>query len=106
MLSGNSEPNKIGIARVIGILSTFTHWANHRRKLNGIHQIADEAGRLWSSRLEIGRAFTTYFDRLFTSQGPSRIQKCLQHMESRVTSDMNTQLLLPFVEEEVRVALN
>jgi hypothetical protein len=83
----------------------FHSWANHRRKINGIHQIAVEEGRLWSSRQEVGEAFATYFDKLFTTQAPSRIQVSLQHMEARVTPEMNSQLLLPFVDEEVRIDL-
>jgi hypothetical protein len=50
--------------------------------------------------------FIKYYEKLFTSQGLDRVQECLAHLETRVTSEMNSKLLQPFVEEEVRLALS
>jgi len=83
----------------------FHAWASQRRKQNEIKHISNEEGNLWKTKQEVSRAFTTYFGNLFTSQGPSRVQECLQYMEGRVTASMNSDLLQPFVEDEVRSAL-
>lgn len=39
------------------------------------------------------------------SYGPTRVDECLQHLQSRVTPAMNVQLLRQFTEEEVNAAL-
>lgn len=55
---------------------------------------------------DISRVFVDYFARLYTSQGPNRVQECLANVEARVDDDLNSQLLRPFVEEEVYAALS
>jgi len=84
----------------------FHSWANHRCKVNGIHQICDEEGRVWKKKAEVSSAFISYYERMFASQGPSRVSECLAHMEPSVTNEMNTTLMQPFVEAEVHHALS
>jgi ribonuclease HI len=84
----------------------FHSWANQRRQTNRILQICDEQGTVWKKRADISRVFVDYFARLYTSQGPNRVQECLANVEARVDDDLNSQLLRPFVEEEVYVALS
>jgi len=84
----------------------FHAWANHRRKINSIQHISDERGQLWKTKPDISRAFIHYFEKLFTTQGPSRIQECLMYVEPSVTAAMNCTLEQPFVEAEVVFALS
>jgi hypothetical protein len=61
---------------------------------------------VWKKKKEIGRAFTKYYKGLFRSQGPVRIEVCLQYVENKVCNSMNEQLLRPFTEEEINNALS
>lgn len=61
---------------------------------------------MWKKKKEIGRAFTEYYKGLFRSQGPVRIEVCLQYVENKVCNSMNEQLLRPFTEEEINNALS
>ena len=45
-----------------------------------------------------------YFQRLFASSNPTRINETLQAVDRTVTQDANYKLLLPFTIDEVRVA--
>jgi exonuclease III len=69
------------------------------------HWIADEQGRVWRKRRDVGRVFVEHFSRIFTSQGPSRVEACTSRVAPKVSDEMNSRLLRPFSEEEVRTAL-
>ena len=47
----------------------------------------------------------TYFQNIFTTSGPTRIEETLVAVDRVVSEEINQQLLLPFTPEEVRVAL-
>ncbi len=58
-----------------------------------------------TSDQQIESVAVDYFERLFASSHPARIQETLLAMESIVSQDTNQKLLLPFTADEVRVAL-
>jgi hypothetical protein len=46
-----------------------------------------------------------HFSRIFTSQGPSRVEACISRVPPKVSDEVNSRLLSPFFEEDVRTAL-
>jgi hypothetical protein len=53
---------------------------------------------VWRKKQDISRAFLTNYEKLFSSQGPTRVTEYLLHMEP-ITVEMNVTFLQPFVEE-------
>ena len=87
--------------------SKFFHAsANQKRKANIIAQISDEVEQVWTSPDDIGAAFVGYFQRLFTTEAPTNMQKVLSVVKRKVTPAMNNFLLREFTGEEVNEALN
>lgn len=84
----------------------FYAWANHRRKVNTIRSIIDEQGRAWRRYKEVCRVFIEYYGDIFTSNISTDFSQCLEHMEPRVSVEMNSNLLQPFTEEKVCMALS
>lgn len=52
-------------------------------------------------------AFNSYFQELFTSNNPTQetVAKCIEHVPSKVTNEMNENLSRPYSSEEVLAAL-
>jgi hypothetical protein len=84
----------------------FHAWANHRRKVNSIRSITDEQGRTWRRYKEVCRVFIEYYREIFSSSISTDFSQCLEHVEPRISEEMNSNLLRPFTEEEVGVALS
>lgn len=84
----------------------FHSWANQYRKTNTIWSITDDAGQVWRKIKEVSKKFLEYYENLFSSQGPTGVAYCLDNLEPRVTVAMNTRLLRPFREDEVKFALS
>jgi hypothetical protein len=76
----------------------FHTWANHRKKINTICTITDDNGRVWRKKEDVSQVFIEYYQNLFSSQGPSGVDACLEFVERRVTNAMNERLLHPFEE--------
>jgi hypothetical protein len=83
----------------------FHSWANHRRKINQIQQIQDEDGRIWKKPEEISKSFIELYQALFTASGVHGVEECLMGLESRVTNEMNGDLLRNFSMFKVDTAL-
>jgi hypothetical protein len=83
----------------------FHSWMQHKRKIDHIRSICDEQGRVWRKKMDICKVFLDYFSRIFSSQGPSRVEECISKVLPRVNDTMNSRLLSTFTEEEVRNAL-
>jgi hypothetical protein len=83
----------------------FYSWANHRRKINSIKIITDANGRVLRHKKKVSKHIIDYFGDLFTTLGPVGIVHCMDSVEPRVTNEMNSGLLRPFVAEEVRMTL-
>jgi hypothetical protein len=83
----------------------FHACANSRRRKNLIEKIKDEQGNWKTSTEEVSGAFVNYFTELFPARHVSDLELCLQHVEPRVTSKMNGELLEEFTGEEISRAL-
>jgi exonuclease III len=83
----------------------FHECANARRKTNRIHNILDAEERMCDTEEEVQMGFINYFSSLFTTVDAGDMGPCLQHMERRVSDDMNQELLKPFSEDDIRTAL-
>jgi hypothetical protein len=68
--------------------------------------ICNEKGNCWEDQDEIGKAFVDYFTTLFTTEQADNLETCLDHLEVKVTAEMNLVLLQSFSEVEVCEALN
>ena len=47
----------------------------------------------------------SYFEKLYTTSHPDRIQEVIDTMESKVSVEMNQNLIKQFTKEEVEAAL-
>ncbi|XP_059449559.1 uncharacterized protein LOC132180675 [Corylus avellana] len=86
--------------------SKFFHaCASQRRRVNLISNIWDEEGNNFRTPDEIEGVFVRYFQKIFTLSTPSGMETCLQNITSRVSQEMNKNLLQEFTSEEVLLAL-
>lgn len=83
----------------------FHAYASDRRKQNTILGIWDEFGRWCEEKESIAQAAVTYFENIYTSASPSRVEEVMAAIPVRVTEDMNESLSLSFTREEVATAL-
>jgi hypothetical protein len=83
----------------------FHQYANQRKKTNGIQGFRNEANVWCDSEQQMEDIAVTYFQNIFTTSGPTRIEETLAAVDRVVSEEINHQLLLPFTPEEVRVAL-
>ncbi|XP_074300279.1 uncharacterized protein LOC141631518 [Silene latifolia] len=80
--------------------------ASNRKRRNHIARLKDEGG-LWVIDEEAKRKLAmTYFDNLFASSNPSRMEEALSCIVPCVTDEIKSELLKPFTKEEVTNALN
>jgi exonuclease III len=84
----------------------FHECVKQRRRRNYISQIEDEDGRMRVDQNEVEQAFSSYFQNLFTSSNPVRVEESLQLLPSRVSADMNAGLIREPTLEEVTTALS
>ena len=83
----------------------FHAWANHRRRVNSIQKIQDDADGEWTKQEDIGKSFIEFYQRLFTTGGMLSVEECLRGLEARVSEEMNSQLLKTFTMLDVGAAL-
>ncbi|XP_035544636.1 uncharacterized protein LOC118348020 [Juglans regia] len=78
-----------------------------RRRKNSISQVLDDRGRVFRGQVEVDEAFRSYFERLFSTSNPNTaaMEKCLQNIVPRVTSEMNEKLSRPFSKLEIEVVI-
>jgi len=84
----------------------FHAWANHRRRANFIGATVDMEGNIRRGSKEVGKAFISYFQHLFASEGVSGIEDCIPVVRSRVKPELNSLLSATFTREEINSALN
>lgn len=60
--------------------------ASQRRMRNKILQDVDEHGVIHTNTIEIGSAFTKFYQSLFTSSHPSHIDACLNALTPKVST--------------------
>lgn len=76
----------------------FHAWASHRRKINHIQKIQDDAGREWTKPEDISKFFIDFYQTLFTAGGIHGVEECLMGLEVQVSGEMNCQLLMAEVD--------
>ncbi|KAG7586565.1 Ribonuclease H domain [Arabidopsis thaliana x Arabidopsis arenosa] len=76
-----------------------------RRSHNRITALEDEAGNIKQTDKEIQNIIHSYFTNLYSSSGSDQLDMVLQHIQPRVTAQMNQQLTAPVTEEEIFKAL-
>jgi hypothetical protein len=79
--------------------------ASARKKKNRIKVLRTEDGVEVKEEGEMAEVATNYFINIFSSHACTRTVELLNHIDPRVTLDMNDFLLMAFTEEEVRSAL-
>jgi hypothetical protein len=84
----------------------FYHaYVNQKRRANIIEQIMDMNGRQCSTDCEIKKASVNYFGEIFSTSYPNYIDRCLEGLTMKVSTDMNNMLLQPCTYEEVSAAV-
>jgi hypothetical protein len=83
----------------------FHNHAQQRRRTNHMVGILNDQNEWCTSDQQKQSVAVEYFQRLFASSNPTRINETLQAVDRTVTQDANHKLLLPFTADEVRVAL-
>ncbi|KAJ0096620.1 hypothetical protein Patl1_27306 [Pistacia atlantica] len=66
--------------------------ANQRRKSNVIKQISNDDGRLANKPEEVSNLFQVFFQALFSSLMPERLEDCNRVVKSVITPEMNSDL--------------
>lgn len=83
----------------------FFHSKASERKKNTISKIQDEDGEWWEAEDNIANVAMNYFERLITTSQPRNMMVVAESIQSRVTPEMNHDLISEFTREEVEVAL-
>jgi hypothetical protein len=84
----------------------FFHASAYQRKQkNEIKSLQDCHGNLVTRRDTMVQIVEDYFRGIYHTSSPSNIDQVVQLVETKVTTDMNNTLLLPFAGEEMRTAL-
>ena len=83
----------------------FHSKASGRKKKNTITRLLDDMGVWRESTLGVAEVAMSYFEKLYTTSHPSRIQEVIDTMEPKVSVEMNQNLIRQFTKEEVEAAL-
>ena len=83
----------------------FHAQASERRKQNSIVGIWDEHGRWCDDEGSIAQAALSYFDSIYSSSHPCRIEEVTDAIPYMMTNEMNESLVREFTREEVVAAL-
>ncbi|KAJ0052838.1 hypothetical protein Pint_03233 [Pistacia integerrima] len=75
--------------------------ANQRRKSNVIKQISSDDGRFANKPEEVSNLFQLFFQSLFSSSMPERIEDCIRVVKPVITPEMNNDLVKQISNEEV-----
>ncbi|KAG7557763.1 Zinc knuckle CX2CX4HX4C [Arabidopsis suecica] len=84
----------------------FHERTKQRRSHNRITSIQDDHGNIKTSDDDIQDIIHDYFERLYTSSGTSSTDSILQHLQPKVTPEINSKLLAPVTEEEIFQAIS
>ena len=83
----------------------FHSKASGRKKKNTITRLLDDMGVWRETTLGVAEVAVSYFEKLYTTSHLDRIQEVTDAMESKVSVEMNQDLIKQFTKEEVDVAL-
>lgn len=73
--------------------------------MNFISGLENEQGSWVEGEDQIGALLTRYYSSLFSLGNPTQLDPVLNVVETRVFAEMNEELLKPFFEVEVKLAL-
>lgn len=83
----------------------FHHKANSRRRRNTIKGLFDDNGVWLTSKADIERLITTYYENLFATSSPTGLDVAVNDVDTVITDDMNEFLDAELTEEEIRRAV-
>ena len=79
--------------------------AMERNKRNFISGLEDDLGLWVEDENQIGDLLNSFYSSLFSSSSPTKFDEVLEGMETRVTQEMNEELLRSFEAFKVQAAL-
>jgi hypothetical protein len=83
----------------------FHQKANMRRKKNRVEKLTRPNGTICDNPMELEEMSKEFFEDLYKSEGVIGMEEVLSHVPMKVTHDMNSDLLAPYTELEVKNAL-
>ena len=83
----------------------FHNRASHRYKRNRIEELKNEAGVVCTNEEEIADILIAYYQQLFSTASPTRVEEVLRVVPSIITEEQNTMLAVEFVKAEINEAL-
>ena len=83
----------------------FHNRASHRYKRNRIEELKNEAGVVCTNEEEIADILIAYYQQLFSTASPTRVEEVLRVVPSIITEEQNTMLAAEFVKAEIDEAL-
>ena len=83
----------------------FQAHALERHKQNTILGLWDDHGRWCEEKDSIARAAVGYFETIYSTSFPTRVENVVEAIPTKVTEDMNESLTCAFTREEVATTL-
>jgi len=79
--------------------------ASQRKRRNNITKLKKADGQFTEVEREMSEMAMLFYQKLYTTEGTIGMERVLDTIPSKVTADMNSQLLRPYTKEEVKAAL-
>jgi len=79
--------------------------ASQRKRRNNITKLKKADGQFTEVEREMSEMAMLFYQKLYTIEGTIGMERVLDTIPSKVTAEMNSQLLRPYTKEEVKVAL-
>lgn len=83
----------------------FHHKANSRKKRNLIRGLEDSNGNWLTSKVDIERLITTFFENIFATSSPVGFPEALEGIDRLVIDEMNAVLDVEPTHDEIRATL-
>ena len=84
----------------------FHHWASEQRKKNTISGLWNDDRALCESKESIVNTTIAYFEVIYTTTHPTRVDEVTKMILAKVTREMNAELTKDFTSIEVQIALH